>query len=142
MTTSDRTPLDRYSAGRLLLRLREERELTQAQAAAQVERRAGIRFPAQEISRLEGGGTLTPSMESLVALGDIYGLTPNDVAAAYGYWEPTVAAPADAGAEWAQLGNRLRRLDAAAQARLLAAIDTLLLGEQARARVNDHHGGK
>ncbi len=133
MTTSDRTPLDRYSAVRLLLRLREERELTQAQAAAQVERRAGIRFPAQEISRLEGGGTLTPN---------IYGLTPNDVAAAYGYWEPTVAAPADAGAEWAQLGNRLRRLDAAAQARLLAAIDTLLLGEQARARVNDHHGGK
>ena len=42
------------------------------------------------ISKLERGEVQYPSMDTLVALGKIYHLSPNDMAVLYGYWEPVV----------------------------------------------------
>ena len=41
----------------------------------------------QQLSKIEGGEVSRPSMHDLCALGALYGLSPNQMAKLYGYWE-------------------------------------------------------
>lgn len=68
--------------GRELVRLREERSLSQRDAANM----AGV-GTFQQLASLEKGLVENPSMMHLVAYGKLYGKTPNEIAELYGYWE-------------------------------------------------------
>ena len=76
-----------YKAGADLLRLRELSELDQRG----VQKKTGNKVSAQQVSKLELGKVKRPSMRDLVLLGAVYGLTPNQVATLYGYWQPSEA---------------------------------------------------
>ena len=73
---------DHRTGGHKLRELRQARQWTQRD----VERETKGAVPSQQVSRIENGAVADPSMKDLVALGRIYGLTPNDVAELYGYW--------------------------------------------------------
>jgi transcriptional regulator with XRE-family HTH domain len=47
------------------------------------------------ISKMERGEVTSPSLKSIVVLGQIYHLSPNDMAEIFGFWEPVVPQVAD-----------------------------------------------
>lgn len=71
------------TAGGKLRSLREARGLFQSDI---VRMSNGVLSLAQ-VSRLENGNLTKPPMKDLVEYGTIIGLTPNEVAALYGYFE-------------------------------------------------------
>lgn len=71
---------DVRQGGEWLRRHRERMGMTQRD----VDRMSGI--SAQNISSLENGLISKPSMPMLVQIGALYGVTPNDIAEAYGWW--------------------------------------------------------
>jgi transcriptional regulator with XRE-family HTH domain len=73
-------------AGKDLERMRKELGPTQAEVEWQT-RKLGFEVEQQSISKLERGAIEKPSMRDLVALGRVYGRTPNEMAQLYGYWE-------------------------------------------------------
>lgn len=70
--------------GLWLKKLRESQGLTQRDA----ERRTGGKISSAYISAIETAVIVKPPMAALVALGEALGVTPNEVAQAYGFWSP------------------------------------------------------
>lgn len=92
--------------GHKLRELRHRRELSQRD----VERMTGDIVPSQQVSRIEAGVIREPTMRDLVALGQVYGLSPNQVAALYGYWTPMQEPSGEPGDVASQLRNLLLTL--------------------------------
>lgn len=78
------------AGGRRLLQYREAQKLTQRDVERKTVERYGQEnaLISQQVSRIEDGKIEKPPMRDLVLLGDLYDLTPNDVAEMYGYWTP------------------------------------------------------
>lgn len=70
--------------GLYLTRLRNAHDWTQRD----LEKRTGGLFSASYISAIETGIVGKPPMAALVQLGKALGVTPNEVAEAYGWWRP------------------------------------------------------
>lgn len=113
------------TAGQALRGRREALQLTQRQASDRILRIAKMDVSPQELSRIENGQTLFPSMESLVAIGLAFDMTPNEVAQLYGYWMPSTDHAEDR--ELRPLMTKLRRIpNPETRKRLASAIETLL----------------
>lgn len=67
-------------AGHRIRVMREERHLTQTELG----KKAGV--STQAVSRLELGTIGKPDMATLVKIGRVFGMTPNEIAELYGYW--------------------------------------------------------
>lgn len=124
---------DHRTGGHKLRELRQARQWTQRD----VERETKGAVPSQQVSRIENGAVADPSMKDLVALGRIYGLTPNEVAELYGYWR----APGGENArDFSSLStlNAIERLLAASSpetaAQYLDYLDLLMRGIAAKER--------
>jgi transcriptional regulator with XRE-family HTH domain len=66
--------------GKVLRLVRESLELKQEEVAA----KAGV--SQTQVSRLERGTLKKPPMEDLVKIGQVLGLTPNEIATLAGWW--------------------------------------------------------
>jgi transcriptional regulator with XRE-family HTH domain len=122
------------AGGAWLRRLRESRGWTMRD----VDQRSGGVLSTSNISELENGNVSKPSMPMLLKLGEVYGLTPNQIAEAYGWWFPPEQSEAGARvAELAYLDNVLGRLTPGARYNLLRQIETL-----SRLAERDAHGGQ
>jgi transcriptional regulator with XRE-family HTH domain len=75
--------------GTRLRELRRALNLSQAQVAEQ------IGWHQTEVSALENGRQVSPTMETLVRLGSVYGLSPNELAELAGWWTGPPASPLD-----------------------------------------------
>lgn len=118
------------TAGESFRERRRALQLNQRQAADRIARVTGFEVSPQELSRVENGQTMYPSMESLVAMGTTYGMTPNEVAQLFGYWRP-LAEPED-DQELRTLMFRLRQISPDTKQRVVYAIEMLLQAAAAR----------
>ncbi len=130
----DQVELERVtSAGTKLRKLREEVEQLSEEA---VEKKLEGRVIRQQIDRLEKGRVERPSMHDLCALGEVYRLSPNEMAKLYGYWSGP-RADADEPAEIALVRSVVGRLKEPHRARLLRAIEFEVVNAAAVARRED-----
>jgi transcriptional regulator with XRE-family HTH domain len=76
--------------------LRQYRTLAGSPTTLEVAKRTGGKVSKQQIGHLENGDRDRPSMRDLVLLGKVYGVTPNELAILFGYWQgPEEDAPED-----------------------------------------------
>ena len=73
------------SGGQALKKLRELYRLDLRAA----QRKTGNKVSEQQISHLELGDRKRPSMRDLALLATAYGVTPNQLAESFGYWQPS-----------------------------------------------------
>jgi transcriptional regulator with XRE-family HTH domain len=119
---------DRTAGGQKLRELRHARQWTQRD----VERETKGLVPTQQVSRIESGAVADPSMKDLVALGEVYGLTPNDVAAMFGYWHSDSGSAREITLHLsAQVASRLPPLTPAIREMAARQVFLFLLGLQA-----------
>lgn len=110
---------DVRAGGAWFKRLREGREWTQRD----VDRRTQGKVSGANISQIEMGAISKPALAMLVELGKVYGVTPNEIAEAYGLWTPMGGT-----GEPAQIKTvkaTLERLSPGQRLRLLTQIETL-----------------
>lgn len=112
--TNTKTP------GAKLRTLRESRKLTQGD----VVRLSHNTLSLAQVSRLETGQLTKPPMKDLVEYGLVVGLTPNEVAALYGYYvEPSATRKTQEDPRLARLHSLLGRLSESSQEKLLDWVD-------------------
>jgi transcriptional regulator with XRE-family HTH domain len=111
---------DVRAGGLWFKRLREGREWTQRD----VDRRTGGKVSGANISQIEIGAISKPAMAMLVELGKVYGVTPNEIAEAYGLWSPAATGESEP-AQIKTAKATLERLGPGQRLRLLTQIETL-----------------
>lgn len=134
MVRREQSELERVRrAGAKLRSMREEvYHLTQRQ----LQERTGGRIIPQQISKIEDGKTERPSMHDLCVLGEIYALSPNEMAKLYGYWAgPRADEPEDP--RLVKVKGIVNKLDQANRDRLLDALETDAVLWASQARRND-----
>lgn len=75
-----------HEGGSFLRNRRKALDLTIEDVKRDAFGRTGVRLDISDISRLENGRVTNPSLEKAVAYGIFLGVTPNEVARAYGLW--------------------------------------------------------
>jgi transcriptional regulator with XRE-family HTH domain len=78
--------MDLKQGGQFLRARRKALDLTIEDVTKDITARTGVKMETSDISRLENGRTTSPSLEKAVAYGIYLGITPNEVARAYGLW--------------------------------------------------------
>lgn len=113
---------DVRAGGAWLRRLREGQGWTQRD----VDKRTNGKVSAANISQLEVGAISKPAMAMLVELGKALGVTPNEIAEAYGWW---IAPPAGDGEREPEqvkvLKATLGRMSAGERLKLLSQIEVV-----------------
>lgn len=82
-------------AGAALRQMREEKKLSQMDVARDSARRFGEEntITTAQLSRIEGGKFDRVTLDDAVRIGQLYGMTPNQVATLYGLWDERQGRP-------------------------------------------------
>jgi transcriptional regulator with XRE-family HTH domain len=116
--------MDIRNGGKALRRCRQARGWTLKEVTREMEAQ-GIRIGIGDISRLETGRIANPSLGKVVLYGTFLGMTPNDIARAYGLW----ALPEDAENRLTRVALALGKVGEQEREWRLSAIERLALSQ-------------